>query len=222
MQSTGRSSRRTRSVNRDIPTSTSGNAEREFFVTAEMIDRVIDECPNAEWRLIIALCRYGGLRCPSEIVRLTWADMNWERSRMLVASPKTEHHEGKGSRRVPIFPELRPYLETVWDNTPTGAVYVIENYRSDVKNFRTRFEKIIIRAGLQPWPKLFQNLRSTRQTELEDDFPSHVVCAWLGNSEAVAKKHYLQVTEDHFDRAADPENPKTLQKSRQSRTESTR
>ena len=61
--------------------------------------------------------------------------------------------------------------------------------------------KIIRRAGLKPWPKLFQNLRSTRETELADDFPIQVVCDWIGNTEAVAAKHYLQVTEDHFAKA---------------------
>ena len=29
----------------------------------------------------------------------------------------------------------------------------------------------------------------------------HVVCAWLGNSQPVAAKHYLQVTKAHFEQA---------------------
>jgi hypothetical protein len=33
-------------------------------------------------------------------------------------------------------------------------------------------------------------------------YPIHVVCAWLGNTAAVAAEHYLQVTEDHFASAA--------------------
>ncbi len=62
-------------------------------------------------------------------------------------------------------------------------------------------KKIIVRAGLEPWPKTFQNCRASRQTELVARFPLHVVCAWLGNSEAVAMEHYLQVTDDDFKRA---------------------
>ena len=58
------------------------------------------------------------------------------------------------------------------------------------------------RAGLRPWTKLFQNLRSTRETELCDRFPEHVVCKWIGNSRAVAAEHYLQLTDEHFARAA--------------------
>jgi hypothetical protein len=56
---------------------------------------------------------------------------------------------------------------------------------------------------LKPWPKLFQNLRSSRETELTQKFPLHVVCAWMGNSQLVAAKHYLQVTDKHFTKAVD-------------------
>jgi len=49
---------------------------------------------------------------------------------------------------------------------------------------------------------MFQNLRSTRETELAETFPIHVVTAWLGNSPEIARKHYLQVTNEHFVRAA--------------------
>ena len=29
----------------------------------------------------------------------------------------------------------------------------------------------------------------------------HVVCKWIGNSQRVAAQHYLQLTDEHFDRA---------------------
>jgi len=64
--------------------------------------------------------------------------------------------------------------------------------------FGTTFGKIIDRAGLSRWPKLFQNLRASRQTELAESFPIHVVCSWMGNSPKGAREHYLQTTEDHF------------------------
>ena len=73
--------------------------------------------------------------------------------------------------------------------------------RDASQNHRTQLEHIIRRAGLEAWPKLFQNLRRTRQTELEDVFPSHVVFAWFGNNDSVARKKYLQVTNDLFRQA---------------------
>ena len=44
---------------------------------------------------------------------LRWADVDWERGRLLIRSPKTEHHEGKDSRLVPIFPEPVRSLTTI-------------------------------------------------------------------------------------------------------------
>ncbi len=60
---------------------------------------------------------------------------------------------------------------------------------------------IVCWVGIEPWPKLFQSLRSTRETELTEEYPLHVACAWIGNSRPVAAKHYLQVTEGHFEQA---------------------
>src|SRR5215831_4638700 len=133
--------------------------------------------------------------------RASMVDVDWEQNRITVRSPKTEHIAGKESRAVPLFPELRPYLEAAFDAAEPGTVHVVTICRSGEKNFRTRMERIIRRAGLTPWPKLFQNLRSTRETELAETFPMHVVTAWIGNSQPVALKHYLQVTDDHFERA---------------------
>jgi hypothetical protein len=48
---------------------------------------------------------------------------------------------------------------------------------------------------------VFQDLRSSRETELAERFPIQVVCEWIGNSPTVASRHYLQVTDEHFRRA---------------------
>ena len=65
--------------------------------------------------------------------------------------------------------------------------------------------RILAKAGLKPWPKLWQNLRSTRRTELARDWPEYVVCSWMGNSRVIAREHYLQGTDEHFEQAA--QNP---------------
>ena len=44
----------------------------------------------------------------------------------------------------------------------------------------TQFLRIIHRAGVAPWERLFQNLRATRQTELGRRHPIEDVCAWMG------------------------------------------
>ncbi len=177
------------------------NRSRDYFVTRDEAQRVLDACPDAEWRLLFALSRYGGLRCPSEHLALRWEDVDWERERMTVHSPKTEHHQGKESRVIPIFPELRPYLEDAHELAEKDAKFIIVRYRSPNANLRTQLQRIIKKAKLKPWPKLFQNLRSTRETELIKSHSIHVVSDWIGNTPEVALRHYLQVTEADFEHA---------------------
>ena len=55
---------------------------------------------------------------------------------------------------------------------------------------------------IDAWPKLFQNMRASRATELVKDFPEHVVTAWMGHSKRIAQKHYLQVTEEDYKQAS--------------------
>ena len=179
----------------DVKASGQANKDRQFHVNRDVILRVIDAAPDAEWRLLIALSRFGGLRCPSEHLALRWQDVDWERSRFRVDSPKT------GERWIPIFPELRPYLEECFESAQEGAVHVITRYRDTNANLRTTFTKIIRRAGEKPWPKLFHNLRASRETELAAEYPIHVVCEWIGNTAAIAAKHYLTVRDEDYERA---------------------
>jgi hypothetical protein len=55
--------------------------------------------------------------------------------------------------------------------------------------------------GVSGWPRLFHSMRASRQTELQREFPLHVVCSWLGNSPRIAQQSYLLVTEDDFAKA---------------------
>ena len=176
------------------------NADRQFFVTTEMSSKVLSACPDHDWRLIFALSRWAGLRCPSEVLGLKWSDVLWDQTRLRIDSPKT------GLRFCPIFPELLPILEQAFDEAADGAVHCVGRYRGQV-NLGTQLHRIIQNAGITPWPKTFVNLRSTRRTELQESFPDHVVNRWLGHSGKVAEKHYLQVTDEHWNRAANFGSP---------------
>lgn len=177
------------------------NAARNVYVPAADVLAAIAVCPDAEWRLIFALARFAGLRTPSETFALKWSHVSWDRGRIVVPSPKTEHIEGKAERVVPIFPELLPWLREAFEAAPEGAQYVIQTNRITKPN--TRAGKIVTRAGLKQWPRLFQNLRASCETDLANRFPVHVACEWIGNSAAIAQKHYLAVTEEHFSLAAE-------------------
>lgn len=203
----------------DVKRGSQKNPERQRFIDASTIERVIEAAPDVEWKLLIALSRYGGLRVPSEPLALTWQDVDWERKRIVIHSVKTEHHVGKATRIIPMFPEIESRLRDVFDAAPDGSTHVITRYRSTTQNLRTQFERIITRAGVTPWPKLWHNLRASRQTELARDYPIHVVCQWIGNSKDVAMDHYLQTTDADYERATAKPIDKAHQNAHQSASE---
>ena len=188
---------------------------RQRFIDRDTVQRLLDAAPPV-WRTIIALVRYGGLRCPSEVLSLEWRHIDWARGRCLVPSPKTERYDGKGHRVIPLFPELREYLEVAFELAEPGDPYVVggqvgRTYREAATrkvghwrsvNLRTTFEKLIRKAGLEPWPRLFHNLRSSRETELLEAYPVPVVAQWMGHDPKVSLKHYAQITDEHFERAS--------------------
>lgn len=178
--------------------------ERVRFITEETAKRVLDACPDRHWRVIFALARYAGMRVPSEVCVLRWRDIDWGDSRILVHSGKTKGYEGRDTRWTPLFPELRRELEA-WQRDPSAdREFVLKPMVGPKTNLRTGLIKILERAGIKTWPKLFQNLRSSRATELRDQgFPGHVVADWLGHTVKIADKHYCQVTDDHFRRAVE-------------------
>jgi len=178
------------------------NPTRAFYVDVQTSEAVLDALPGPQWRAAVGLCRYAGLRCPSEVGGLTWADVNLASGRLTVRSPKTEHHgAGHAVRFVPIVPRLRKILTEAEDAAEPGQVLVVPMAARRDANLRTTFEKAIERAGVKPWPRLFQNLRASCETDWVQSFPAHVVAKWLGHSPRIAQEHYLQVRDAHFDLA---------------------
>lgn len=185
-------------------------SERRAYVSVNDTLRVIEHCPNVWWKLLVALARFGGLRTPSESFSLTWGDVDWERGRLSVPSPKTES-SGKTHRVIPLFPLLRPHLELAFENAEEGATFIMpEEYRKRAQgpggwanaNLRTTFEKVIRRAGVDPWPRLWHSLRASCESDLAQSFPLATVTKWLGNTPSVALRHYVDPTETAFEKAA--------------------
>jgi len=91
---------------------------------------------------------------------------------------------------------------------PPISLLVLVNAYANTKmgwknaNLRSEMTRLLRRAGVLGWPRLFHSMRASRQTELQREFPLHVVCSWLGNSPRIAQQSYLLVTEEDFARAA--------------------
>ena len=192
---------------------------RNKYIDEETILKVMEYAPDAEWRLIIALWRFAGLRAVSEVLSLKWEDVLWDQKLILVRSPKTEHHEGKGMRKIPFFPHIEECLMEAAEQADEGAVYVVEKhaplylrgkkerpYVARKGNIGTTFKKIILRAGFIPWKKLIHNLRASFETDLLNGkygkFGLQTIATWLGHSVAVMLEHYGRIQKEDYDKIA--------------------
>ena len=181
-----------------LRTGSQANPKRACYVPLATILDVLHACPSMEWKLIVALSRLAGLRCPSEIRGLTWDNINWEKGRLTVLARKMEHHGGDHAVRfVPLCPELRAIFAEAFE---PGATLIVPMATPKKVNLRTHLLRIIKKAGHKPWPKLFQNLRASREADWVDErYPLHVTAKWMGHSPKVAAQHYLMAREHHFE-----------------------
>jgi integrase len=192
----------------DVTCGPQANDERIVFVPAGNIEKIIATCPDEDWRMIFALPRFGGVRFPSEVEDLKWADVDWENSRFTVHEKKVEHHPGRGRRVVPIFTELRPHLERAYRERAPGAVYVVPRARGG-SNLGTHAKRLATKAGVELWPKFFTNMRGSCSDDLErQGFPEKAIDAWIGNTARLRRKHYHGVRPEDWAAAAGKAAPK--------------
>ncbi len=192
------------------------NRSRDFFVTPEIAKKVLDACPNTRLKLVFAFARWGGLRMPSEIAFMQWSDIDWDGYKIKICIPKkttkTEQEKGNFKTRfIPLFPEIREALEAYRAEIPPKTE---KNEGNDLifpgmsktesagVLLRKQFREVLKQVGIPEWPKFFMNLRATRDTELQQYYPLHLVCEWIGHSPDVSLKHYTQVTAEDFKKAS--------------------
>src|SRR5207248_687626 len=143
--------------------------KNDRYVTPDEAQAIIDACPDLRWKVLFGLARYAGLRTPSETHLLAWGDVDWHRARLKVQSPKTEHHVGHERRLVPITPRLMKVLEEAFADAPDGQERIV-TVRGNGHLHET-MHAIIKRAGLSPWPRLWQTLRASCEKEWAKSFP---------------------------------------------------
>jgi integrase len=191
------------------------NRDRRVYVPAAIIETLIERAPSLEWKLLLAMARYMGVRVPSEPFSMTWDCVDWERLLIRVPSPKTAK-QGKPFRMVPIFPPVRRHLEALWEQAE-GKTYIFEELRKrdsmknadqgkwKAINLRERLRRMLIKAGIAPWPKLWQNLRSSAEMDLLARFPPAAVYEWIGHTADVARGHYFQIRQADIEKAISEE-----------------
>jgi integrase len=176
------------------------------YVTREELHQLLEACPSISWRLLLALCRIGGLR-QGEALSLLWSDIDWEARRLDVMAEKT------GRRRVvPIEPGLYSLLLEAFSAASEREKLVIPRNSIRRSNLWRDFGVICKRAKLERWAKWCHVLRKNCETDWAQRFPQYVVSAWSGHSIEVSARYYLQVPEELYEKVAATNMPQTATK----------
>ncbi len=171
-------------------------AANKVYIDEATVNEVIEHCPTTEWKLLFVFARYVGCRIPSEIQDLTWDDVNVDKGTILIKSPKTKRY-GKGERLVPIFPEIAGLLSKQWSEAQEGDTHVFSKLRNHT-NLGTTAKRYVKAAGILPWSDFWNTLRASRETDLMDSHGPNDACRWIGNTLAVAAKHYQLMKKEAY------------------------
>ena len=194
---------------------TVGSKDKQY-IPLETLQSALRLMPSTEWKAVLLLARICGMRVQSEGPLLEWSHIDWDLGVITVTDSKRSR-----VRRCPLFPELRPVLNELFEAAPDGARFVLGPLVEKSHNWRPPLEKWLRRGGIEPWPAMFNAMRSSAESDLVAEYGIDAACAWVGNSIPVAAKHYLQVSDDRFE-AASKRVPKwDPNLSEQSRTETT-
>lgn len=181
---------------------TEANRSRDHYITPADTSKLLKAAPDTQWRLMIALWRLAGLR-KMEIFELTWGDVLADQGKIRVRSEKTKHVDGCEMRYVPIR-DVQQYLEDAFTEALEAGrkglppdTPIVTRFSKSNSNLDKPFKLIIEKAGLIPWPKLFQNLRSSCETQwLKEGARADLVANWIGHSVKVQRQNYVQQTDD--------------------------
>ena len=189
------------------------------YITVEYTDKLIEKCPSVQWRTVVSMLRFGGMR-PEEILLAEWSGVDWEAGTFTFISPKTERHPGKDRRTVPLFPRLRQALEEMRMAAEIESGLILPRYiissekprngwdtkRQAIENGKRmtlcQLSKYIKKAKLHNPGAVPTNMRGSCSSDLKRKYPEYAVDHWLGHTKEIARKHYDVVTADLFEQAA--------------------
>lgn len=171
------------------------NPDRDEYVTWDDAERLIEAETTAEFRLLLALARMCGLRCPSELAPLPWSAVDWDLNIFNVEAPKTRSR-GKPRRDIPIFRGLAPYFREAFDAAPERSDLMFPNFQGSSTAITNRLERLCRKCRIAMWPKPWMNMRASAERDMLKGLPLDEAAAFLGHSPETALRHYSRVFKD--------------------------
>ncbi len=153
--------------------------------------RIMEHCPNDQWRACFALARWAGLR-RGEALRTAWSD--WDvATGILSVRHVGRHTTKKRPRSVPVRPDLARLLAEWHGRAAPGSIGPCDGLDDDAIDDLAWgiLEKAGRELGGCPLHDLRRNCISYWMAER---WPVTDVAAWSGHSVAVLEKHYARMT----------------------------
>jgi integrase len=170
-------------------------APRERHLTRDEFKRLYMAAEEPHIRTFLALGVLSGLR-NGAILSLTWDQIDAEKRFIR----PTGGSANKKRADIRIGPDLMLALGTAWwlRNGP----YVVQWRGQQVKSVKTGFRAAVRRAGIDH--VTIHDLRRTcAMWQAEKGVSIEEIAEWLGDSVAVARKHYAKYSPDYLNKGAD-------------------
>ena len=159
-----------------------------FMVPEKDVLQVMESSPT--FKMFTALIFWGGLR-RSEALYLKWDHVHLSSNKLIVEPRAGKVTTKQRVREVRIEPELAALLLRGPQGTETVA-----GLGKKASSINKLLNNACDNAGVQRFTP--QQLRQTRATVWNTQYPRWIAAYWMGHSEATAKNHYLSVPEDYY------------------------
>ncbi|MEA3208344.1 MAG: hypothetical protein QOE70_1401 [Chthoniobacter sp.] len=169
------------------------DAPRVRFCTKEQRDKLINECPREDLKLVLMLGFHAGLR-KQEIIQAVprWFHLS-ERSLDLCATPTMPFNRYKKPRTIPMRQVLFDFLQSYGLREPFML-------RPEVKKgkdiYRYDFDVVLknyVKAQKLPWVTAHVMRHTFASLLVQDGTSIFKVAKWLGDTVRVTEKHYAHL-----------------------------
>lgn len=169
-------------------------SDPNHYVSLDDFEKLLDAAPTIGWKVLYALCRFAGLR-RGEARSLLWAGeaidkhgarhwigVDFQSRRICLVAEKTRMY-----REVPISPQLA-YILAEAHRGGSETVADLLSYT----NLTRLMQGHVRAAGLRPWSKLYQSLRSSCENDWkEQGIAEATYSVWIGHSVKVSRANYV-------------------------------
>ena len=154
--------------------------------------------------LIISFINSTGIRYPSELLRITWKDVDWDTPCVWIRNRKNPKSNQPLDTPFPLVGNSLGIIKQLWsrDNIskePNDPVFVNDK-GVQVKNIRKSFKNSLVKCGIDNDVSLYSfRHRFTTRMILCEDIPVVILSKVLGHkSTQMVMKHYEQLDKDNY------------------------